>query len=256
MPATSPQVLARVTTTEARLFLREPSAVFFGLVFPGLLLTVLGLAMPWADQPFDDTDPVLSQVTAITAYTPIVLALAMATVSLTTFPVVIATYRGTGVLRRLATTPLPSSRVLVAQILVTVATLLVASALAIVAGVVVLDITLPDAPLVVLVGFLLGACANIAVGCLVAARAPNAGAASAVGTLLYFVSLFFAGVWMPLPLMPEIVQTISAYTPAGAASQAMAAGWYGQTFPGTELVVMAVWTLVGVPVAARWFRWT
>lgn len=254
--ATSGRVLAHVTRTEARLFLREPSAAFFGLAFPAVLLVVLGLFMPWADQPFDDKDPVLSQITAITGYTPIVLALAIATVGFSTFPTPIATYRGNGVLRRLATTPLPSSRVLAAQVLVNVATLLVASVLAVVLGVVVLDISLPADPLALVLGFVLGATSTMAVGCLIAARAPNTSAANGVGMLLYFVSLFFAGVWMPLPLMPEVVQTISQYTPVGAASQAMGAGWYGQPFPATELLVMAAWTLVGVPVAAKIFRWS
>lgn len=255
-PATSARVLARLTLVEARLYVREPSTVFFGLVFPALLLVVLGLVMPWADQPFDERDPVLSQVTAITAYTPIVLALAIATVSFSTFPAVIATYRGTGVLRRLATTPLPSSRVLVAQVVVNVVMLLAASALAVVLGVLVLDISLPGRPLVLLAGFVLGASSSIAVGCLIAARAPSATSATGVGMLLYFVSLFFAGVWLPLPLLPDVVQTISAYTPVGAASQAMAAGWYGQELPGLELAVMAAWTVLGVPLAAKLFRWT
>jgi ABC-2 type transport system permease protein len=254
--AASAHVLARVTRNEGRLFLREPSAAFFGLAFPAVLLVVLGLFMPWADQPFDDRDPVLSQITAITGYTPIVLALAIATVAFSTFPVPIATYRGNGVLRRLATTPLPSSRVLAAQVLVNVATLVVAAVLAVVLGVVVLDISLPADPLVLVLGFVLGATSSMAVGCLIAARAPNTSAANGVGMLLYFVSLFFAGVWMPLPLMPEVVQTISQYTPVGAASQAMGAGWYGQAFPATELLVMAAWTLVGVPLAAKLFRWS
>lgn len=255
MTATTLPVLGRLTAVEARIYAREPSSVFFGLFFPAVLLTVLGLVMPWADQPFDAEHPTLSQITAITGYTPIVLALAVGTVAYSTFPVVLATYRERGVLRRLATTPLPPSRVLVAQILVSVTMLLLAASLAVVAGVVLLDVTLPSNPLLVLGAFALAATSSIAIGCLIAARAPTAGAATGVGMLIYFVSLFFAGVWMPLPLMPDVVQTISAYTPLGAASQALAAGWYEQTVPVRELVVMAGWTVVAVPLAARLFRW-
>jgi len=256
MSATSPQVLARLTRVEARLYLREPIALFFGLVFPGLLLVVLGLVMPWADQPFDSTDPVLSQITAMTAYTPIVLALAIGTVAYSTFPPMMATYREKGVLRRLSTTPLPPSRLLVAQLLVHLASLLAASVLAVVAGVVILDVSLPTQPALVLLGFVLGAASSIAVGCLIAAVAPTTGAATGTGMPVYMLSMFFAGVWLPLPLMPEVVQTISRFTPLGAASQALAAGWYEHRFPGVELLVMVVWTAVLVPLAARLFRWT
>ena len=77
--ATRYGALSRLTVVESRLFLREPSGAFFAVLFPAVLLTVLGLVMPWADQPFDDKDPILSQVNGITGYAPTVLALAVAT---------------------------------------------------------------------------------------------------------------------------------------------------------------------------------
>ena len=161
-----------------------------------------------------------------------------------------------GVLRRLATTPLPASRLLTAQLLVLGATLIAAALLAVGAGVAVLDVSLPADPLVVVLAFVLAAAASLAVGCLIAARVGSVGGATGIGMTVYFVSLFFAGVWMPLPLMPEVVQTISEWTPLGAASQALAAGWYGQAFPALELAVMAGWTVLLVPLAAKLFRWT
>lgn len=248
--------LRRLTLVEARLLLRDRGTAFFGLLFPGVLLTALGLVMPWADQPFDPDDPVLSQVTGITAYAPIVLTLAIGTAALSTFPTVLGTYRDKGVLRRLSTTPVPPSRVLVAQLLVALGSIVVASLLAVVLGVVVLDIALPARPLLVVLAFVLGATSALAVGCLIAARARTAGAATAAGMAAWVASMFFAGVWLPLPLMPEVVRQISAWTPVGAASQALASGWYGVGVPAQELLVMAAWTLVCVPVAARTFRWS
>lgn len=253
--ARSPRVLAALTASEARLYLREPSAVFFGLFFPAVLLLALGLLMPWADEPFGETPP-LSEITAITGYTPIVLALAIGTVGYTTLPPTMGTYREKGVLRRLSTTPLPPSRLLVAQLLVNLAMLLIASTLAVLGGALLLDIGMPKDVGVTLLAFVVGAAASMSVGLLIAAVAPTAGAATGGGMLVYMTSLFFAGVWFPLPLMPEVVQTISRFTPLGAASQALAAGWYEGTFPGVELLVMAVWTAVMVPLAARLFRWT
>jgi len=248
--------LARMTAVEARLFLRDPSVFFFALVFPALLLTVLGLVMPWADQPYDESDPLLGAVTAITGYTPIVLSLAVATVALSTFPAVVATYRQRGVLRRLSTTPVGPARLLVAQVVVNLGALVAAALLAVVAGVVVLGISLPVEPVTVVLAFLLAVLSAFALGSLVAALAPTAAAANGWGMTLYFVSLFFAGVWLPLPLMPDAVQTIAGFTPLGAATQAMTAGWVGQPFPVTQLLVMAAWVVVGVPVAVRLFRWT
>ena len=254
--ATSPRVLGRLTATEARLFARQPSAWFFALAFPVILILALGLLMPWADLPFDDTDPVLSQINGITAYTPTVLALAIGTVAYSTFPGVFVAYREKGVLRRLSTTPVPASRLLTAQLLVMVAILVTAALLTVLAGLTVLDVSAPADPLVLVLAFVLGSASSLAVGSLIAARVGSVGGAAGIGMTVYFVSLFFAGVWMPLPLMPDVVQTISAWTPLGAASQAMAAGWYGQPFPGAEMLAMAGWTAVLVPLAAKLFRWS
>ncbi|ADG75988.1 ABC-2 type transporter [Cellulomonas flavigena DSM 20109] len=254
--ATRGGALARMTAVEARLFLRDPSVLFFGLLFPALLLTVLGLVMPWADEPYDADDPALAAVSAITGYTPIVLSLAVATVALSTFPAVVATYRQRGVLRRLSTTPVGPARLMVAQVVVNLVTLGVAALLAVGCGVVVLGIELPVAPLTVLLAFVLAVLSAFALGSLVAALAPTAAAANGWGMTLYFVSLFFAGVWLPLPLMPDAVQTIAVLTPLGAATQAMTAGWVGQPFPTTEVLVMAAWAVVGTPLAVRLFRWT
>ncbi len=252
----SPRTLWRMVVTETRLFVRDRGSMFFVVLFPVLLLTVLGLAMPWADQPFSDQDPLLERITAITGYTPIVLSLAVATVGLSSFPVAVATYRQRGVLRRMSTTPVGPTRLLTAQVLVNLGALVVGALLALLSGLVVLGISLPEDPATVVLAFLLAVLSTFAVGALVAARAPTTTAANGIGMLLYFVSLFFAGVWLPLPLMPDAVQTVAGYLPLGAASQAMTDAWVGAAFPAQELLVMAVWAAVATPVAVRVFRWT
>jgi len=98
--------------------------------------------------------------------------------------------------------------------------------------------------------------APFGLGAIVAALAPTAAAANGWGMALYFVSLFFAGVWLPLPIMPQVVQDIAVLTPLGAATQAMTAAWFGLPFPGTETLVLAAWALVATPLAVRLFRWT
>jgi ABC-2 type transport system permease protein len=255
MSATSPRVLARVTAVEGRLALRDPGNFFFAVLFPGVLLAVLGLAMPWGSTPYSEDDPLLSQINGITGYTPIVLTLAIGTVALSVYPITIATYRGQGVLRRLSTTPLPPSRLLIAQIVVNVVALLIAAVLTLAVGLLVVDVSAPENPGVVLLAFLLTATATFGVGSLIAARAPTAGSATGIGMTVYFVSLFFAGVWLPLPIMPAVVQEIAAWTPLGAGSQAMLDGWVGAGVPTRELLVMAAWTVVLVPLAGKLFRW-
>jgi ABC-2 type transport system permease protein len=252
----STSALTRLTMVESRLFVREPSGAFFAILFPAVLLTVLGLVMPWADQPFDAKDPILSQVNGITGYAPTVLALAVATVALSTFPTTVAGYRARGVLKRLSTTPVPPSRILVAQLLVNLGALVVAATLMYVLGATVVGVAAPAQPLVLLLALVLTVLAAFSVGAVIAAVAPTAAAATGWGMTAYFASLFFAGVWLPLPLMPDAIQTVAGFTPLGAGSEALAAAWYGQPFPTSALLVMAAWTAVGVPLASRLFRWS
>ena len=248
--------LLRMTLAEARLVVRDPATAFFALAFPALLITVLGLAMPWADEPFDDRDPLLSQISGITGYMPVTLSLAVATVGLSTFPVAVATYRQRGVLKRLSTTPVGPTRLLVAQVLVYLGALLAGALLALACGMLVVGVALPQQPLTVALAFLLAVLSTFVIGGLIAARAPTTGAANGLGMTAYFISLFFAGVWLPLPIMPEAVQTVATYLPLGAASQAMLDGWAGGPFPAQQVLVMAAWALVGTPLAVRLFRWS
>lgn len=56
--------------------------------------------------------------------------------------------------------------------------------------------------------------------------------------------------------MPEALATVATYVPLGAVAQGLSEGWFGDGEPVLQLVVMAAWTVVLVPLAARLFRWT
>lgn len=238
--------------TQARLFLREPANVFFGFVFPALVLGALGGLLPTMRQVLDEA----AGLRVIDVYVPVVLALAVATVALTTFPPTFATYREKGILRRLSTTPLPASRLLVAEVVVNLAVLVAGVALALVVAFVLVGAPAPAQPLVVAGAFILAVVQMLSVGGLIAAVAPTAGAATVASMTLYFPMLFFAGVWLPAGLMPDVLARVASVVPLGAAAQALTEGWYGEGVPALQLVVMATWTAVLVPTAAKVFRWT
>jgi len=242
--------------TEAKVWLRDPGAVFFALVFPVLLLVALGLVIPDFRTPMDEPGLPWASAPAVTIWMPTVLALAVATISLTTMPVQFATFREKGVLRRLATTPMPPQNLIGAHLVINVLALLVAAAAAVVGGMAVLGIPAAVDPLVVLLCFVLATTAMFCLGLLVAARAARGTSASGLGMLIYFPSLLFSGVWVPLPVMPDWMLEVSKYTPIGAAAQGMLAGWFGDGFPLSQVLVMLAWTVVLFPLGVKLFRWT
>lgn len=242
--------------TQAKLYLREPANVFFALVFPALLLLGIGMAIPGMRDPIDEGPLAAAGIRPVDLYATAVLALAVATVALTTYPQVFAIYREKGVLRRLRTTPMRASRLLVAEIVVNLVALVLGIVLALVVGALVFDLRVPEQPLVVVAALVLGATSMMALGSVVTALAPTAGAASAMGMSLYFPMLFFGGIWVSVALMPEALQNIATFVPLGAVAQALNEGWFGDGVPLLQLLVSLGWTVVLVPLAAKVFRWS
>lgn len=241
----------KLVQVETRLFVRDPIALFFGLVFPGLLLLLLGLFFPGFDEPSPDLDG----ARYIDIYAPIALVLGLATVALVTLPPILGTYRQFGILRRLHTTPVHPARLLMAQLAVHIGVAIVAAAIAIVVAVAVFDVPFPQSPGWFAISYVLAAASILSLGLLVGAIAPTTVAGQAIGMAIYFPMLFFAGVWIPRSIMPEGLRTVSDFTPLGSAVQALEDSWFGTTPSLTNLLVMAGWAVGVGLLAVRVFRW-
>ncbi|WP_163543811.1 ABC transporter permease [Occultella kanbiaonis] len=242
--------LLRLTATETKLFLREPISVIFALALPPVLLIVLG-AVP----AFREPDPDLDGRRVIDLYTPLVVAMAIATVALTSLPLQLATYREKGVLRRMRTTPARPALLLGAQLLMSTLVSLATTVVVLVIARLVFEVALPGNSLAYLLAFALATVSMLAIGLLVAALAPGGAGASAIGLVLFFPLLFFAGLWIPRESMTGVLRTISDATPLGAGVQSLQDATGGD-WPQLLLVaVMLGWATVAGALAARYFRW-
>jgi ABC-2 type transport system permease protein len=242
--------------TESRVWLRDGATVFFSLAFPTVLLVGVGLAIPGMRTPMTGVEPAWQGLTPIAAYVPVLLAVALGTPLLTVMPVVFGQYRERGVLRRLGATPMRPQALVVAHLVINLVAIVAASVVMLAVGQLVFGLQAPRHPAAVVFAFVLAIAAMYALGILVAARVPRGAAASGIGSLLYFPMLFFAGVWTPGPIMPAGVAAVAKFTPLGAAAQAMTTGWFGEGFPAFQVVVLAAWTAVALPIGIRLFRWS
>jgi ABC-2 type transport system permease protein len=243
--------MAAVTKTQLKVFLREPISVFFGLVFPSLLLIVIGMVFPGATDP----SPELGNKSLVALYEPVCIALGLATVALSILPAALGGDREKGILRRFSTTPVHPRAMVAAHLAVQLSVVTCASLAAILVGKLVFDIPFPRSPGWFVVSYGLGAVSLLAVGLLIGALVRTASAGQGMGMLLYFPLLFFAGVYIPLEVMPAGVRAISTYTPSGAAVRAMSAAWSGGAPESSSLVAMAVCAVVTGLLAIRLFRW-
>lgn len=243
--------LHKLTFVEAKLFVREPMAVVFGILLPSTILLVLGFAFPG----FLDAAPELGGLRPVDVYLPVALVFALVMLGVSALPNTLIAYRERGVLRRLRTTPIGPSRLLGAQLVVQLCSALLAGLLAVAAGVVAFGIAPPARPGAFLLAFLLAAASLFAIGLLIAAVAPTASAGQAIGAILWLPLMLFAGLWYPRDLMPDAMQAVGALSPAGAAVDALQDAWYGTAPVVSNLGVMAIFAVVAAVVAARLFRW-
>jgi ABC-2 type transport system permease protein len=166
----------------------------------------------------------------------------------------LASYREKGILRRLATTPVPPIRLLGAQALIYLG---VGVVIDIVLLLVAIGCGMPVPHRLggFVVSLVLVAATTLGIGMLITAVAPSARVAQAVSTVALFPLMFFAGLWIPRATMSPTLRTISDYTPLGAGVRAVQAS-IGGHWPSTiALVVMAGYTLVCGAAATRTFRW-
>src|SRR5690606_16466032 len=113
-------------------------------------------------------------------------------------PPVVTGYRERGILRRMSATPVRPSALLSAQMALHGAAGLVSALLSLAVGRLAFGVRLPQQPFGYVLALLLAVAAALAMGALVAARARTAKIAAAVGSAVFFPSMFCAGVWVPV----------------------------------------------------------
>lgn len=253
--------LRKLTVAEAKLFLREPMAIVFGVLFPTVLLLGLG-AIPALREPSEE----FAGARFVEFWAPTALVLGLGIVGLQHIPGVVATYRERGILRRMSTTPVHPGKLLAAQLIVALTAAVVAAVLLVVSAWLVLDVPLPRHPFGFAAAFVLGFGAVLAIGMLIAAVAPTSRAATGLATVAYMVTMFAGGVFLPRFLLPEFLVRVGDYTPPGV--QALLDGWSGDAAVSAavgagsagppdlaQLGIMALFVVVAGGAAAKLFRW-
>ncbi|WLW52093.1 ABC transporter permease [Streptomyces sp. YU58] len=239
-----------VLRTEVRLFRREPGALFWILLFPTLLLVILGSIPSFRHHESD-----LGGLRTIDVYVPVAVLLGLIVGGLQAMPQTLTGYRERGILRRMSTTPVRPTALLTAQMTVYGGAALASALLALLVGRLAFAVRLPEQPLGYLLALVLAVLVALALGAVISALSRTTKAAGAIGSAVFFPAMFCAGVWAPVQTMPDLLARIVGYTPFGAAAEALNRAAAGD-WPGwTHLGVLVVWTVLLTAAASRWFRW-
>jgi ABC-2 type transport system permease protein len=238
----------KVLLNETRLAWRQPAGLAAGAGIPLALVVIFG-ELPAFQQPKTS----LGGLTELDVYVPVLAAFAITLLALWGLPVPLASYREQGILRRLRTTPVPPSWLLAAQLVVQLC--LAAAGLVTVFVVSGAAFGVPEDPGALAAASALSIAGLFPLGLVIAALAPTQGSASVIGRVAFFPLMFFAGLWLPRPLMPGVLRGISGYTPVGAAAEALQAAMQGQLPPAAPLLVLVGYALAFSLLARRFFRW-
>jgi ABC-2 type transport system permease protein len=239
-------------------FWRNPAAAFFTIVFPLMFLVIFTTLFGNAEVvlPGPDGEPMV--VNQSTFYVAAMAAFAVITACYTNLAIGVCFQRDAGVLKRIRGTPLPGPAYLSARVVhaMVVAVLLVAVTAVFGAAFYGSDLPAGVDLLVFVVVVVVGAASFAALGLAVTALVPNADAAPPVVNVTILPILFLSDIFIPLGEDPPTwVDLVGTIFPVKHFSQAMQAGFIGTEFEWSDVVVVAVWGVIGLLLAARSFSW-
>ncbi|GHH35305.1 ABC transporter permease [Streptomyces candidus] len=246
MPGAAPlgRMIAAQTALETKMLLRNGEQLLLTVIIPALLL-VLFSAVDIIDT---------GRGKSVDFLAPGVLALAVMSTAFTGQAIATGFERRYGVLKRLATSPLPRWALMTAKTLsVLVTEVLQVLLLTVIAlG---LGWSPQGDPLSVLLLLLLGTAAFSGLGLLMAGTL-RAEATLAAANLVFLLLLVGGGVIVPLDKFPDGVQSVLGLLPISALSDGLRdVLQHGASMPWGNLGVLAGWAVLGLGAAAKFFRW-
>jgi ABC-2 type transport system permease protein len=243
--------LWKLILVQMKLFLREPAATFFTIVFAPMLLLLFGTI--YGNKP----NPFFGGRGMVDVSVPSYIALIIISVGFMGIPVATAANREAGVLRRFRITPLRPAAYIVSNIVSNYVMTAAGVVTLVVVGKAVYGMKFEGNVLSVWAGFTLGSLAFFALGYLIAGVAPTARVAQAIGMIATFPMMFLSGSAIPLEVLPQSVRNISRFIPLTHVVTLMRGLWTGASWGKhlTEAAVLGGVLLVGMLLSARFFRW-
>lgn len=199
--------LLPLMVVQVKLYLREPVATFFTIVFAPMMLVLFGLI--YGNEPTD----LFGGRGAMDVSVPAYIGLVIVTVALLAIPIQTATNREMGVLRRYRVTPMRPITYLVADVSAYYLMALIGTILLIVVGALAFGVRLEGSILAVLAGFTLCALAFFALGYVLAGVASSARVAQAIGMVVAYPMMFLSGATIPLELLPPGLRHVADFIP-------------------------------------------
>jgi ABC-2 type transport system permease protein len=247
------------TGVEVRQFFRERDSVVFTFLFPVIMLFIFGSVF---------SEEIAPGVSFTQYFAAGMVASGIVLSSFQALAIGIAIERDDGTLKRLRGTPMPPAAYFLGKIGQVLMTSLAQTAILLAVGALIFGLDLPaTAELWLRFAwiFVLGAAAGTVAGIAFSSLPRSAKSAAAVVTPVVIVMQFISGVFFVYSELPGWMQDVAAVFPLKWLAQGMRSVFLPGSFEaqevggswdlGTGAVVLLAWTVVGLALCVRTFRW-
>lgn len=225
----------------------------FTVGFSVVFLVMLGLSAG------NQQIPELGNIRLVQYYVPGFIAYGVMAAGFTTLAITLVVRRETGLLKRLRLSPLPTWVLVTSIFLSTTIVALVQVLLLLVIGRFGYHVPFPSSWLALLIAVLVGIVSFSAMGVAISSVVPNQESAGPITSIVFFVLLFLAGLWFPLPAGSGLAQ-FSNYLPVRhlmiAMDKAFEIPRHSSPWAWHDLLVVALWGAGATLVSLRRFRWS
>jgi ABC-2 type transport system permease protein len=237
---------------ETKIFVREPLGLIGTVAVPVVIFVVLGRVFGPGARP---ASPGVPRVVSVDV--PVLASVLIAASAVLSLVAIMAIYREGGILKRLRATPLRSSTILTAHVIVKLLFTALSLAVMVLAGRRNYPID-ADVPLgSFTVALLFTTVSVVSLGFLIASIVPTARFAQPIGTLIIYPMLGLSGLFVPVEALPPILQVVARALPLTYAVPLLRGIWHGEGWAGHlgDVAVLALMFLAFTAVSAKVFRW-
>ena len=246
------RMIGRQVWYEQLNFWLNPLAAIFTVGFSVIFLILLGATAG------SSRVSILGNIKLIQYYVPGFVAYGIMSACFSTLATMLVNRRETGLLKRLRLSPLPTWALLGAIFLSTLLVSCVQVILLLAVGKFGFGVHMPGNVGAFILAVVVGALCFISLGTAVSTLIPNADAAGPVTSIVFFVLLFLSGLWFPIKSGSGLAQfsgffpirhfITAVFAPFNLEKGASPWAWH-------DLLVLAIWGVVGLFVAVRRFSW-
>jgi ABC-2 type transport system permease protein len=243
----------RQVAYEQRAFWRNRTRAFFSFGMPIMLLLIFGSLNSGG------RIQELGNIPYIVFFLPGILAYGIIITQFLNMAGGLSIQRDNGLLKRMRGTPLPGWAYVAGRVGSTAVISVMMAAVMLVLGRVFYGVHLrAEAVPAVVIAVLLGAATFAALGIAAVAIIPNAEAAPVVANVLILPLTFISGIWYPLTGAPGWVLDVAKVFPVERLANVLHTAFdplnHGSAFAGNDLLVLAIWLVVGVRLAMRFWQ--